>query len=45
MKRGLKDKKNKSLLRLYVNLLGKVVESVIGKDFAGQVKQLIPPLF
>jgi hypothetical protein len=40
LKKGLKDKKNKSLLRLYLNLTGKVAEAT-GKDFLNSAKQLI----
>ena len=40
LKKGLKDKKNKALLRLYLNLSGKVAEAV-GKEFTNLGKQLI----
>lgn len=43
LKNGLKDKKNKNLLRNYVNLLGKFAEAS-GKDFLINGKQILPHL-
>lgn len=43
LKSGLKDKKNKSLLRLYINLVGKFAESS-SKDFFIHAKVLIQHL-
>lgn len=43
LKNGLKDKKNKNLLRNYVNLLGKFAEAS-GKEFLSIGKQILPHL-
>jgi hypothetical protein len=37
LKKGLKDKKNKALLRLYLNIAGKVAEAA-GKDYINHAK-------